>query len=425
PPYTIPAGGQQVVNVAATAINNQPGSYQAFVSIAEPCNSATSTLNSIFGFNGDLAVGTNHPPTYIGGCRSDIKNATFKNLSSNDSITVVSLLITNANGANDAEDFQLASSFNSTEVNPNGGSLDVPILFQPLAAGADSAALIFTLQGKGFDGGDSTWFDTVILKGVGVSVQRTIGVGSITAPPQYHTTDLGTEQIPIVADAPIDANAPNNGTVEAYGYQFDVSWKRDVFNYTSITAPTGITFGPPTVTYNAATDMETRTFRGTSLTPLSGETTLGTINVTAYLNKGDTTPIVPSNVEWFGQNETTLCYVSTATTAAAFNFDEQCGNTEVQKFMQNSVVVTSIGEIQPNPVRNNALVSYTVRSQAPITIGIYDLLGNEVRRIVDGEVQLPGTHSIAIQSEGLGSGSYYCRLTDGQQVSTKPFELEK
>jgi hypothetical protein len=426
PPYTIPAGGQQVVNIAAIAVNNQPGSYQAFVSIAEPCNSTTATLNSIFGFNGDLAIGTTHPKTYIGGCRSDIRNATFKNLSSKDSISVVSVLITTANGANDATDFRLASSFNSTEVGPNGGSLDVPILFEPLASGPRSAALVFTLQGKGSSGQDSIWYDTVLLVGQGVSVQRTIGVGSITAPPQYHTTDLGAQQIPIVADAPIDANAPDNGTLEAYGYQFDVSWKRDVFNYNSITAPGGVTFGPPIITYNAATDMETRTFRATSITPLTGETTLGTINVTAYLNKGDTTPIVPSNVEWFGQNDTTpLCYVSTGTTAAAFNFDKQCGNTEVQKFMQDSVVVTSIREIHPNPVRNNALVSYTVRSQAPITIGIYDLLGNEVRRLVDGQVQQAGTHSITIQSEGLGSGSYYCRLTDGQQVSTKPFELEK
>ena len=425
PPFTIASGGQQVVTVTATG--NASRAYTAYAIITAACNVDTIAFDATFSISGDRALGTDHPKTYIGGCRSNTQNATFQNNSSKDTITITNVTIAASNGWNDISDFAFTSPFVQQIAPPNGGIVTVPILFLPTATGLRQAALVFNLQGKTATGADSIWTETVLLQGQGVAVQRTVGVGSASTPPEYHTTADGSIQIPIVADVPIDANAPDNGTSEAYGYKFDVSWKRDAFQYVDVTSPSiGIAISQMNLAYNSATGMETRSFAGTSIGSLTGQTTLATIDVKAMLDKADSSPISLTNVLWLGKDSLPLCYVSSVVESSSFILDPLCGNTTLQNFLQTGqITTTSIQEVHPNPVRGKATINYTVNSSSSITIGIYDLLGNEVRRLVDQQLQHAGVYSIVLESDGLASGSYVCRLTDGKQVSTKRFELQK
>ncbi|MCD4774924.1 MAG: T9SS type A sorting domain-containing protein, partial [Candidatus Aegiribacteria sp.] len=56
----------------------------------------------------------------------------------------------------------------------------------------------------------------------------------------------------------------------------------------------------------------------------------------------------------------------------------------------------------------------------PVTVSIYDLAGRLRALPVDGEMD-PGTHEVEVS--GLPSGSYYVRLTAGNDIVRRVFTL--
>ncbi|HEX5315598.1 MAG TPA: T9SS type A sorting domain-containing protein, partial [Candidatus Kapabacteria bacterium] len=85
----------------------------------------------------------------------------------------------------------------------------------------------------------------------------------------------------------------------------------------------------------------------------------------------------------------------------------------------------NIDGIRPNPAGSVAEVDYTLGNARSISISIYDLLGNEVKQLMDGQPEAEGPHTLQFTSDGLPSGTYYCRVTDGHFVMTKEFEIAK
>ncbi len=90
-------------------------------------------------------------------------------------------------------------------------------------------------------------------------------------------------------------------------------------------------------------------------------------------------------------------------------------------------VLTSVGEPPPqlprrhrlhqnypNPFNPTTTIEYETASANRVRLVIYDLLGNEVRVLVD-ERQAPGLHRVRLDASGLASGVYLARLvvTDG------------
>ena len=80
-------------------------------------------------------------------------------------------------------------------------------------------------------------------------------------------------------------------------------------------------------------------------------------------------------------------------------------------------VYLSIAPVVPNPVANFAVVSYTVPTEAPVSLELYDELGRKVRTLVT-ETEKQGTYQIEIQTGGLAAGMYHLLLTSrGEQAS--------
>ncbi len=413
PPFTIAAGDSLVDTV--TAMGSETRSYSGNGSIEASCNSVAFSYQAAFSSVGDVPQGTIHPKTYVGGCRTNTQYATFKNENSQDSITITDLSIAGAN----PNDFSLAVASQSVVVGP-GQTDSIPIIFLPTATGPRSGTLVFSLKGNGYRGTDSTWTETAELIGTGVSVSRQVGIGSVTAAPQYHSMAGNGVSIPIVVNTPIDVNAPDNGTTEAYGYRFDVSWKRDAFQYVS-TNPAAVSV--VTQPYNAATGMETRVFTFESAAPLTGVDTLATFNVLSMLTTSDTTGIQLSNVQWLDKDTIPLCYVSDTSFNGTHVLDPVCGSTTLQNFLLKGAI--SVDAIRPNPAGASAEIDYSLASARPISVSIFDLLGNEVKRLRDSEPQTEGAHALQFTSDGLASGTYYCRITDGHFVVSRQFEIAK
>ncbi|QXD14198.1 T9SS type A sorting domain-containing protein [Rhodocaloribacter litoris] len=65
--------------------------------------------------------------------------------------------------------------------------------------------------------------------------------------------------------------------------------------------------------------------------------------------------------------------------------------------------------VYPHPFTERAMLQYTLPRAGPVQLRVYDLLGREVRRLVDA-VQGPGRHTVQLPAEGLPPGAYLVRL---------------
>ncbi|MDP4117219.1 MAG: T9SS type A sorting domain-containing protein, partial [Bacteroidota bacterium] len=60
-----------------------------------------------------------------------------------------------------------------------------------------------------------------------------------------------------------------------------------------------------------------------------------------------------------------------------------------------------------------------------ITLKIYDVLGREVKTLINNQVMKAGTYTYNFDGKNLSSGTYLYRITAGDFVSTKKMILMK
>lgn len=78
----------------------------------------------------------------------------------------------------------------------------------------------------------------------------------------------------------------------------------------------------------------------------------------------------------------------------------------------------------PNPFNPTTVVSYQLSVASNVRLAVYDVLGREVRRLVD-EFQRAGTYRASFDAKGLSSGVYICTLRTGEYNGSKKMLLLK
>jgi hypothetical protein len=78
----------------------------------------------------------------------------------------------------------------------------------------------------------------------------------------------------------------------------------------------------------------------------------------------------------------------------------------------------------PNPFNPSTLIRYQLADAGPVRLSVYDILGREVARLVDG-VQQQGTHEARFDGGGLSSGVYLYRLQTTGFVQQRKMILQK
>lgn len=78
----------------------------------------------------------------------------------------------------------------------------------------------------------------------------------------------------------------------------------------------------------------------------------------------------------------------------------------------------------PNPFNPATMINYQLPMNSHVTLKIYDVLGREVKTLVN-ERQSAGTHSVRFDGSGLSSGVYFYRLTAGHYSITRKLVLMK
>jgi hypothetical protein len=78
----------------------------------------------------------------------------------------------------------------------------------------------------------------------------------------------------------------------------------------------------------------------------------------------------------------------------------------------------------PNPFNPATTIRYALPEQAQVTLVVYDAMGREVRRLVDG-LQGAGVHEVTFDAASLPSGVYIYRLEAGSFQQVRSMTLVK
>lgn len=84
----------------------------------------------------------------------------------------------------------------------------------------------------------------------------------------------------------------------------------------------------------------------------------------------------------------------------------------------------SLGQNYPNPFNPSTKIEFALPSAQRVSLTVYDVLGQQVRVIVDRKMG-PGTHIVDFSGSGLSSGVYFYRLVAGDYILTRKMMLLK
>jgi hypothetical protein len=94
------------------------------------------------------------------------------------------------------------------------------------------------------------------------------------------------------------------------------------------------------------------------------------------------------------------------------------GLTSVRRDMQAFKPEYALTQNYPNPFNPTTTISFSLPHASHIILEIYNLLGQEVQRLIDEE-RPPGDYSVVWNPGNLASGVYFYRLQTGTTILTK------
>ncbi|MEJ2613915.1 MAG: T9SS type A sorting domain-containing protein [Ignavibacteriaceae bacterium] len=91
---------------------------------------------------------------------------------------------------------------------------------------------------------------------------------------------------------------------------------------------------------------------------------------------------------------------------------------------KNIPVSFNLSQNYPNPFNPSTTIEYTIPNSRFVSLKVYDILGREVKTLVNREVNA-GNHKVQFDGSGIASGVYFYRIEAGEFISTKKFVLLK
>ncbi len=84
----------------------------------------------------------------------------------------------------------------------------------------------------------------------------------------------------------------------------------------------------------------------------------------------------------------------------------------------------ALADAAPSPTTGAATIRFSLDVAGEVTLAVYDVLGREVARLVDGTMSA-GTHEAAFDGSSLPAGVYVYRLTAGGQARTRTLTVAR
>jgi len=84
----------------------------------------------------------------------------------------------------------------------------------------------------------------------------------------------------------------------------------------------------------------------------------------------------------------------------------------------------SLDQNYPNPFNPSTIINYQILKGGYVTLKVYDILGREVKTLVDG-YKAQGSYDVSFDASNLASGVYFYQLKAGEFYSVKKMLLVK
>jgi len=104
--------------------------------------------------------------------------------------------------------------------------------------------------------------------------------------------------------------------------------------------------------------------------------------------------------------------------------DDFSGLSEVEN-LNELPVKYDLSQNYPNPFNPSTKINYSLPIEGNVTLKIYDILGREVRILINNEMKSAGQYTINFEASTLPSGVYLYRLQAGDYVQVKKMMLLK
>jgi hypothetical protein len=98
--------------------------------------------------------------------------------------------------------------------------------------------------------------------------------------------------------------------------------------------------------------------------------------------------------------------------------------TSADRFADATAGMLILGRNYPNPVRESALIPFSIDAARHVTMEIFDARGVRSATLVDG-ILPAGAHKAVIDASRLPAGIYLCRLRAGGTVASRAFAVFK
>ncbi len=124
------------------------------------------------------------------------------------------------------------------------------------------------------------------------------------------------------------------------------------------------------------------------------------------------------------QSSTVSVDYSTAySTSASFTLTPE-SVTAVKDQQPNIISGFKLNQNYPNPFNPTTIISYQIPSDSKVVLKVYNILGDEVATLVNGN-KAAGSYSVQFNASNLASGVYFYQIKAGNFVDTKKLVLLK
>ncbi len=118
--------------------------------------------------------------------------------------------------------------------------------------------------------------------------------------------------------------------------------------------------------------------------------------------------------------------ISPTSVSGNFTASLLCGNKTLRAVMNGATEIDIVKPATPDPVTGGTVTfSYANRGEGTLTLAVYDVLGNQVALPMDRVHQGAGSWQVACDVSNLPSGQYTYRLTEGRNVISKQFVIQR
>jgi hypothetical protein len=94
------------------------------------------------------------------------------------------------------------------------------------------------------------------------------------------------------------------------------------------------------------------------------------------------------------------------------------GNRSLNVGVEELVIAENKFVVYPNPFNNELSVRYELETAAPVSIAMYNMMGQQVKNLASQTNQPKGSYEIKSSMSDLPVGSYFVRLTAGDSFKT-------